>query len=196
MDGRVAPALVEEASRAVEVVKVLLVLFRPEEAEAAYLKVGPEVAGGVAASVVVVVGPRGLDEPLAGVVWVDVLRELLEKVDGCWPQRLDGVRRVVEVQDKSVVLVVVLHVRKDVVVDGAVVIDVGLDTPVVVVILERVIHEKGTRVPATHFVVGSQVGVLDIVLFGHLATQAVCLLLVDPFGLVPLAGREMDVCAR
>lgn len=62
-------------------------------------------------------------------------------------------RTVVEVDCEAICLVVVLHEAKDVVVDIAEEVDIGLYTPVVLHVCQSGVFVEHSRVPAAHLVV-------------------------------------------
>lgn len=186
MHGSIAPSLVEEASCAVQVVKVFLVGLTAPEVQVCDFKIAPEMAGAVAVCLVVVLGPSVLvGEPVHGVVLVEVVVMAGEELDGFWPEGCNRLGRVVEVDGEAVGLVVVLHEAEDVVVDVAEEVDVWLDAPVVLHVLQGGMLVEHARVPAAHLVVGEHVGILDVLLFqdvGRLFEQ----ILVDPTGDFPV----------
>lgn len=194
MHRRIAPALVEEASRPVQMVEVVLVRLRPPEAHVSDLKVAPEVARRVTIRVLVVLGPAyAVRQEAQGVLLVGVLRVLRHELDGLGPQARDGLGSVVEGQGEAVGLVVVLHEAEDVVVDVAEEVDLGLDAPVVLGVLEGRVLVEEAGVPAAHLVVGDLLGVLDVVfledLDGFLEE-----IVVDPRGDFPvLFGNNLCI---
>lgn len=120
MDWCVAPALVKEATRAVQVVKVVLIHFATPEIHISDLKVAPEMTGRVAVSFLVVQWPVGrVNEPLDCVVGVQVLGVFGDELKRLWPERLDRFGRVVDIDDEAVGLVVIFHVAEHVVVNVA-----------------------------------------------------------------------------
>jgi hypothetical protein len=163
--GRIAPALVEEPARAIEMVEVVLIRLAAPEIEIRNLKVTPEMASAVAMCLFVVVGSRfAVDEPPHSVVLVQVFRVCSEKFQRLEPEGRDAFRGVVEVDVEAVGLVVVRHVAEDVVVDVAEELDLWLHAPVVFCVRERGMVVEHAGVPAAHLVVGFEVGVLDVVL--------------------------------
>lgn len=101
-------------------VKVVFVRLTAPECHIGDLKVAPEVAGRVAISFLIVLWPVvRVGEPLDGVVRVQVLGVLGDKLERLWPECLDRFRRVVDVDDETIGFVVILHVAEHVVVDVA-----------------------------------------------------------------------------
>lgn len=194
MDGRIAPSLVEEASRTVEVLEIVLVRLAPPELHVSNLKVAPEVAGGEALGLSVVLRPPDvIDNPLDSAVLVQIARVVGQEFGRLGPQGGQSVRIVVEVQGEAVRLVVVLHVAEDVVVDIAEEMDLGLDAPVVADVLERGMLVEHAAVPATHLMVGHHVGILNTVLLKH-GSRFFEDAGVDPRGRVPVViGDELCV---
>lgn len=168
VDGRITPALVEETTCTVEVVEIVLIRLASPKLHVGDFKVAPEVARGVALSLLVVGRtPRVVCHPLHGAVVVEVLGALGEELDRLGPQGREGLGVVVKVDGEAVRLVVVVHVPEDVVVDVAEEVDVGLDAPVVPGVLERRVLVEQPAVPPAHLVVGDHLGVLDATLFEH-----------------------------
>ena len=134
MNRGIAPALVKEPARPVEVREVILVGLRAPELHVGDLEVAPEVASAIAMGEVVVVWAKlTVDEPIQRVLLVQVLRVAGEELDGLGPEGGNCVGRVEDVDVKPVGLVVVLHVVEDIVVDVAEEADLRLDAPVVAV---------------------------------------------------------------
>lgn len=120
MNWGVAPALVKEATRPVQVVKVVFIHLATPEIHVSYLKVAPEMAGRVAVGFLVVQWPVGrVNEPLDCVVRMQILGVFGDELERLWPERLDRFGRVVDIDDEAVGLVVVFHVAEHVVVDVA-----------------------------------------------------------------------------
>lgn len=162
---RVAPALVEEATGTIQVLEVGLVLVTTEEVQVTNLKVGPEVAGGVAISALGMLG-TGLvvRNPLPHVVLTQIRRVRCQELASLGPEGLDGLRGIVQIDGETVGLVVVLHIAEDVIVDVAEELDLGLDAPVIAVLLEGRVLVEHAAVPAAHLVVRKLGGVLDVLL--------------------------------
>lgn len=150
----IAPALVEEATRAVKVFKVVAVFLAAPEAQVGDLKVGPEVAGGVAMSLVGVFwSPLVILQPLACVIGVYVVGMISEELSRLWPQCGDALWAVIDIDVEAISLVVVLHPSEDVVVDVAEEVHLRLDTPVVLDVLQRGVLAEHAAVPPTHLMV-------------------------------------------
>lgn len=108
-----------------------------------------------------------------------------EEFRGLGPESWDRFGRIVEVDGKSVGLVVVCHVAEDVVVDVAEEMDLGLYSPVELCVCERRMLVEEPGVPAAHLVVGFHGAVLDVVLFENFGGFLEDLL-VDPRGYFPV----------
>lgn len=165
MNWRIAPPFVEETTSPVQVLEVGLILLTAEEVHVANLKVGPEVACRVS------IGPLGvlranliIRDPLQHVIFVQVRGIRGHELLGLGPEGLDGLRSVVEVDSEAVGLVVVLHIPEHVVIDVAEELDLGLNTPVVTIVLQRRVFVEHAAVPTAHLVVRHLRGVLDILL--------------------------------
>ena len=169
VDGRVAPALVEEAAGAIEVLEIVLVSPAAPKGHVGDLEVAPEVAGGVAVGLDVVVRAAGaVLEPFAGVVRALVFRVGGEELERFGPEGGDALRRVVQVDGEAVRFVPVGHVPEHVVVDVAEEVHLGLHPPVIPRVRQRRVVVEQARVPAAHLVVRHQVAVLDVLLLEHL----------------------------
>lgn len=169
MHGCVAPALVKEATCTIEVLEVSFVGWRAPELHVGDFEVGPEVAGAVTVGNFVVFGaPFTIGDPAHGVVFGKVFVVGGEEFDGFGPEGGDGLGRVVNVDGKAVGLVVVAHVAENVVVDVAVEVDMRLDTPIVLHVLECRMVVEQTAVPPAHLVVGFHAGILNVLLFQDL----------------------------
>jgi hypothetical protein len=154
MDGRITPALVEKAASAVKVVEVVAILFTSPEAQVADFEVGPEVARRVAIGLPIVLWPPlFILQPLSRIVRVYIVRVISEELLRLWPQRRNTIRAIVDIDVETICLIVVLHPSEDVVVYIAEEVDVGLDAPVVLDILERRMLAEHTAIPSTHLVV-------------------------------------------
>lgn len=71
VDGRISPTLIEEPASSVEMVEIVLICLTPPEVHVANFKVTPEMARGVAISLVPVVRPsRLVRQPVNGIVLV------------------------------------------------------------------------------------------------------------------------------
>lgn len=105
----IAPAFVEETTRTVKVVKVVVVDLAPPEVHVGHLKVAPEVTGRVPLSLLVVIGsPDIVGKPLErGVLVDDVMRIVGKELDRFRPQRRQRLRIIVESDGEAVGLVVV-----------------------------------------------------------------------------------------
>jgi len=169
VDWRITPALVEEATSTIQVLEVGLILLATEEVQIADLKVGPEVAGGVPVGALSMLGARLIIcDPLPHVVLTQVRRIRSQELAGLGPEGLDGLRGVVQVDGEAVCLVSVLHVAEYVVVDIAEELNVGLDAPIVTVLVECRVLVEHAAVPSAHLVVGDLRGVLDVFFLEHL----------------------------
>ena len=169
VDWRVAPPLVEEAACPVQVSEVIFVSLAAPEIEFRDLKIRPEMAGRVSMRLLVVFGPAlAVDKPAHRVVVVEVLGVGGEEFERLEPEGGYALGAVVEIYVEAVRLVVVGHVAEDVVVDVAEELDLRLDTPVVLRVLERRVMVEETAVPAAHLVVRDTVCVLDVIFFQDL----------------------------
>ena len=98
-------------------------------------------------------------------------------------------RRVVEVDGEAVGLVAVLHKAEDIIVDVAEEVNLWLNTPVVLHVLEGGVVVEQTRVPAAHLVVAQHVRVLDVVFLEDICALAEQII-IDPAGDFPVFFRN------
>lgn len=97
VDRRIAPALVEESTSAVQVVKVVLVCLASPEVQVGDLEIGPEVTRRVAVCLRVMDWPPlGISDEFHGVVLVQVLRVLSEELFCLGPQAGNRFRGVIK----------------------------------------------------------------------------------------------------
>lgn len=90
MNGSIAPAFIEEAAGTIQVVEIILVSLAPPEIKIGDLKVGPEMTGAVSVGLVVVIrSPVRVDEPVHGVVVVQMMAMGGEELDGLRPESGD-----------------------------------------------------------------------------------------------------------
>lgn len=132
---RVAPTLIEETTSVVQGSEVVDIGIGPEPIQIPNFEVGPEVAVVVRLAIV-------LADPFQRVAFDDVLGvdvcEILDRV----PESRDGLDVFVQAKCKTVLLLVVGHELESVVVDIAVQLDAGLDTPVPFVVQHQGVTEK------------------------------------------------------
>ena len=166
VDGRIAPALIEETTGSVEMVEVVLVCLAPPESHVANFEVAPEMACRVAVRLGVVVrAADAISEPGHGIVLVDGIGVRSDELEGLGPKSFDGLGVIVEVDREAVGLVVVLHESEHIVIDIAEEVDVGLDAPIVLDVLERGVLVEHAAVPPAHLVVRSHLRILDTAIF-------------------------------
>ena len=195
MHRRIAPALVEEAPRPIQVAEVILVGLRAPETHVGDLEVRPEVAGAVAVRLHIDVGASlVVDEPVHRVVLGEMFGVGCQKFDRFGPQARDGLGRVEQVDVEAVCLVVVLHVPEDVVVDVAEELDFRLHAPVVLDVLEGRVAVEHAAIPPAHLVVGHLARVLHFVL-GENFSRLFVELFADPRGHFPVVFGDNVVVA-
>lgn len=88
----------------------------------------------------------------------------MEKLARLGPERRDTLRTVVDVDIKAVCFVVILHPSEDIIVDIAEKVDVGLDAPVVLDVLERWVLTEHATVPPAHLMVRVLLHVLHLLI--------------------------------
>lgn len=137
MDRRIAPALVEEASRPIEMLKVILVGLTAPKVHVSDLEIAPEMAGRIPMRFGIVNRPPLVVlDPILCIIRVEVFRMRRKEPFRLGPQGRYALGCVVEVDREAVGLVVILHVAEDIVVDLAEEVNFGLDAPVIFDILE------------------------------------------------------------
>lgn len=185
VDGSISPSLVVESACLVEILNPLGVSFTPVEIHVCDLEIGPEMAGGVAASKLVLDWILHiLHQEVDGCVFVEVILVLVEELQRFRPQVLHRLLCIIQTDDESVDLVVHLHELEDVVVDVAEVVCVRFEPPVVLELSHSRVVEKVDAVIPAHVVVGDLVCICDVLLLQDLHFLLL-LFCVDPVGLVP-----------
>ena len=164
----VAPPLVEETPRAIQMLEILFINFTPPEFHICNLEITPEMTCRIPIRLIIMLWPSlAIRQPLLGVVFDFILRVRGQKLLRLRPQRGYRLRRIVQINRKPVGFVVVFHVAEDVIVDVAKEVDFRLDAPVVADVGQRGVVVEHAGVPAAHLVVGDFAGVLDVLLFEH-----------------------------
>lgn len=187
----IAPSFIVKAARAIQMIEVSRVLLTPEELHITDLKVGPEVASrvpicifGVLWSQLVVCQPvqHIVVGQISGVCGKELLR--------LWPESWDTLGSVEKVDGETVCDVAVFYESEHIVVNVTEELNLGLDTPIVTVVLKgRVLIEQAT-VPAAHLMVGYLVAILNALLLQHLGGLAEEVH-VDPIGDIPVFLRYL-----
>lgn len=159
----ISPPLIEESTRAIQMVEVRLVRRTPPEVHIANLKVAPEMARRVPIRDPMMVRPSFVVlQPLDRIPLRQPLAVLRHELPRLRPQACHALRVVVQIDGEAVGLVVVLHPREDVVVDVAEEVHVRLDAPVVPCVEQRGVLVEEAAVPAAHLVVGQARHVLHV----------------------------------
>jgi hypothetical protein len=172
MDRSITPSLVEETTVLVKRLEEIEVRLASEPGQATNLKVGPEMA-------LVVVLTTVITEETHRVVGRDMLGVVLHELLGASPEGRNGVDVLVKRENKTVLLVVLVHDTEGVVVDVAEELDGGLNTPVVFVVHHELLSEEETGLESAHVTVADGVTVDDLALM-HILTDLAGLLLVNP----------------
>lgn len=165
----IAPSLVEETTRPVQMVKVSRILLAPEELHVSDLEVGPEMAGRITiSSFGVLRAELVISEPVHHVVVRNIRGVCGEEFLGLGPKRWNTLRSVEKVDGETVCNVVVGHVTENVVIHITEELDLGLDSPVVTVFGKSGVLVEQATVPAAHLVVGDLITILDVLLLQDL----------------------------
>jgi len=133
-----------------------------------------------------------ITEELHGIVLGDVLGEVLCEVLGRVPKGGDRLDVLVQAESEAVLFLVVGHELEGVIVDIAVQLDAGLDTPVPLVVEHQWVTEEEAGFVAAHVPVADGLTVDDLLLL-HLLTNLGSLLLVNPFGKGPVLLGDLAV---
>ena len=182
MHRSISPPLIKEPSRAIQMLEIVLISFRPPKFHVCDLEITPEMTRAIPIRFHVVFRPPlTIDHPLLRVVLVHVFGMCGDEFFRLGPQGGNAIRRIVEVDGEAVGLVVVLHPAENVIIDFTKEVDFGLDTPVVADVFKSGVFVEHAAVPAAHLVVGYQGPVLDFLLFEHLC-GFVEEIAVDPVG--------------
>lgn len=155
MHGGIAPSLVKEPSRTIQMFEIVLVCSTSPKLHVGNLKIAPEMTGRVTVGLDVMPRPsRAILQPLPRVVFALVFWVGGQEFQRLGPQGRDALRGVVQVDSEAVGFVVIGHVAEDVVVNVTEKVHFGLHAPVIACVGKgRVVVEKA-GVPAAHLVVG------------------------------------------
>ncbi len=159
--------------------------IRTKPVEVTDFEVGPEMAVVVRFTVIIA-------EELHRVVLGNVLREVLCEVLGGVPERGNGLDVFVQTEGEAVFLLLLGHELESIVVDIAVELNTGLDTPVPLIVKHQWVAEKETGLVAAHVSVADGVAVDDL-LFLHLLTDLGSLVLVNPLWEGPVLLGDLSV---
>lgn len=126
------------------------------------------------------------------VVGGNVLGVVLDEFLGAFPQGRNGSRVLVQAENEAVLFALLGHQTEGVVVDVAVELDGGLDSPVVFVVHHQWLAEEEARLEAAHVTVGNRVAVDDFAL-GHVLANLFGLVLVNPFWERPVLLGDLAI---
>lgn len=133
-----------------------------------------------------------ITEEVHGVVLGKVLGMVLHELLGAVPEGRDGLNVLVQAENEAVLLLLLVHDTERIVVDIAVKLDGGLDTPVVVVVEHQFLAEEESRLESAHVAVADGI-TIDNLALGHVFADLLCLLLIDPFGERPVLLGDQPV---
>jgi hypothetical protein len=137
VDRRITPSLIEETTILIERLEEIEVRLAAKPGQATNFKVGPEMA-------LVVVLTAIVTEEAHGVTLSDVLGVVLHELLGAGPESRNGVNVLVEGENETVLLVVLVHDAEGIVVNVAEELDGGLDTPIIFVVHHELLSEEET----------------------------------------------------
>ena len=127
-----------------------------------------------------------------GVALGNVLGVVLHELGDAIPKGGDGLEILVKAEHEAVLLVVLVHVTERIVVNVAVELDAGLNTPVVVVVHHERLTEEEAGLETTHVAVADAVTIDDLALL-HVLANLLSLLLVDVRRERPVLGRDLSI---
>lgn len=157
----VAPALVEETARSVEMLEVCLVLLRTPEVHIRDLEIAPEMTGRITVSLVIVHRPSLLvSQPVKRVRLRERMFVVGQEIEGFRPETCNRLWTVVQSDREAVGFVVIAHVAEDIVVNIAEEMHVRLHTPVVLHVEQSRVLVEHAAIPAAHLVVALHACVL------------------------------------
>jgi hypothetical protein len=188
----IAPSLVEETTRPIQMVEVSRILLAPEELHISDFEVGPEMAGRITISSLGVLRAKlVICEPVHHIVVRNIGGICGKELLGLGPKRWDTLRSVEKIDGETVCDIVVGHVTENVVVHVTEELDLGLDSPVVTVFGESGVLVEQATIPAAHLVVGDLVTILDILLLQDLR-RLLEEIPINPLGDIPvLLGNQL-----
>ena len=166
MHRRITPSLVEEPTRTIQMIEIILVRLTPPERHIRNLEITPEMTRTVSIRLIIMLwSPLAIRQPLHRIIFMKYFRMPRHKLHGLGPKGSNRLRRIVKVDREAVGLVVVRHVAEDVVIDIAEEMDFGLDAPVELCVFECWVFVEETTIPAAHLVVGFHGPILDVLFF-------------------------------
>lgn len=181
----IPPSLVIESTCAVKMLKELCVSFAAPEIQITDFEVAPEMASVVSLSAVI-------GEELECVIFRNVFGVCLHELFDSVPKSLDGLAILRQRNSESIDLLVILHEQERVIMQVTEELDVGLDSPIVVVFLKEVVPEEESGVEPAHVSVWDRAPIDNLLLL-HLLTTRFCSIFVDPFRLVPVIMWDQTV---
>lgn len=122
----------------------------------------------------------------------NMLRVFLHKRLDAIPNRLDSLSILVQTEHEAILLALVAHQLEGIVGYIAVVLDAGLDAPVVVVLLHELVAEEKAGLEAAHVAVADGVAVDDFALL-HVLADVGGFVLVDEARVGPVLFRDLSV---
>lgn len=201
VDGSITPSLIKETTILIKRLEEIEVRLAAEPRQATNLKVGPlamisfESAKYMSETyemALVVVLAAIITEEAHGVTLGDMLGVVLHELLGAGPEGRNGIDVLVEGENETVLLVVLVHDAERIVVNIAEELDGGLNTPVVFVVHHELLSEEETGLESAHVTVADRVTVDDLALM-HILANLLSLLLVNPLGERPVLLRNQTI---
>lgn len=172
-------------------IEVSRILFSPEKLHITDLKVGPEVASRVSiCSISVLWSQLVVRQPVQHIVVGQISRVRGKELLRLWPESGDTLGSVEKVDGETVCYVAVLYESEDIIINVTEKLNLGLDTPVVTVVLKGRVLIEEAAVPAAHLMVGDLIAILNALLLQHLGGFAEEVH-VDPIGDIPVFLRYL-----
>ena len=192
MDGRIAPAFIEEAAVLVELVEEVEIGIGTQPVEIADFEVGPldealvresnGVLVGLAYEMAVIVGfAVVVAQPVHGIAFGYVLGMFLHESLGTIPKRWNCLHIFVEADHEAVLFPIISHELERVVGDIAIQLDTWFNAPIPLIVVHDGLAEEEARLESAHVPVALGVSVDDLSL-RHVFSDFARLLLVDKFG--------------
>ena len=190
MHRRISPSFVKESTCSIQVLKVVFIWFGPPKFHVRDFEIAPKVTGAVPVRFYIMFWPPlAIHNPLFGIILMQIFRMCGHELFCLWPQGRDGLRRIVQIDRKSIGLVMVTHPAENIVVNVAEKVYLWLHAPIVADILQGWVFVEHATIPAAHLMVRYHRTILDFLFFEHLG-GLIEQVAVDPGGYCPMFFRN------
>ena len=126
------------------------------------------------------------------VVRGNVLRVVLDELLGAIPESGNGVNILIQTENEAVLLLVLGHETEGVVMNVAVELNTGLDSPVVLVVEHQGLTEEESGLESTHVTIADGVTVDNLPL-RHILANLLGLVLINPLGERPVLTGDLAI---